>query len=128
MKFVKVLEHNGELYKVGDDIEAIFDTGITAYGTIKEFGTYGFLEEGLKEGFEFGDYTVSFDSIVYMKKIKHKSEEVMNFAVAVLAECTERAGFEGKPITDNEDGIIDCYLRLSDVEEAINKHLNEQLN
>lgn len=57
-----------------------------------------------------------------------KKVAITNFAVAVLAECAERAGCEGKPITDDEDGVIDCYLRLSDVEKAINKHLNEQLN
>lgn len=34
MKFVKVLEHNGELYKIGDTICAKFDTGIAASGTI----------------------------------------------------------------------------------------------
>lgn len=28
MKFVKALEHNGELYKIGDTICAAFDTGI----------------------------------------------------------------------------------------------------
>ena len=35
MKFVKALEHNGELYKVGDTICATFNTGIAASGTIK---------------------------------------------------------------------------------------------
>lgn len=57
-----------------------------------------------------------------------KKVAVTSFAVKVLAECTERAGYEGKPITDNEDGIVDCYLRLSDIEEAISKYLNEQIN
>lgn len=42
MKFVKVLEHNGELYKVGDTICATFNTGISASGVIKEFGEYCF--------------------------------------------------------------------------------------
>ena len=46
MKFIKVLEHNGELYKIGDTISATFDTGVTVTGTIKEFGEYGFLDEG----------------------------------------------------------------------------------
>lgn len=36
MKFVKVLEHNGELYKVGDTICATFNTGISASGVIKD--------------------------------------------------------------------------------------------
>lgn len=71
MKFIKVLEHNGELYKAGDTISVTFDTGVTATGLIKEFGEYGFWDEGLKAGIEFGDYTVSLDSIVEMKKTKH---------------------------------------------------------
>lgn len=124
MKFVNVLEHNGELYKIGDDIEATFDTGITARGKIKEFGSYGFLEEGLKEGIEFGKYTVSLDSVVEMKKVKHASEDIMNFAVAVLAEVTECAKQEDAPLYEG-DKEIDSFVRLSDVNDAINKHLNE---
>lgn len=74
MKFVKVLEHNGELYKVGDTICATFDTGISASGVIKEFGEYCFFDEGLKDGIEFGDYTVPLDSIVEMKKVNDISD------------------------------------------------------
>lgn len=127
MKFIKALEHNGELYKIGDDIEATFDTGITERGKIKEFGSYGFLEEGLKEGIEFGDYTVSLDSIVEMKKIKHESEDIINFAVAVLAEVTECAKQEDSPVYEG-DKEVDYFVRLSDVNDAINKHLNKQTN
>lgn len=75
MKFVKVLEHNGELYKVGDTICATFDTGTSVSGVIKEFGEYCFFDEGLKDGVEFGDYTVPLDSIVEMKKIKDISDD-----------------------------------------------------
>lgn len=75
MKFVKVLEHNGELYRVGDTIYATFDTGIAASGTIKEIGEYCFFDEGLKDGIEFGDYTVPLDSIVEMKKIENASDD-----------------------------------------------------
>ena len=75
MKFVKALEHNGELYKVGDTICATFDTGTSASGVIKEFGEYCFFDEGLKDGVEFGDYTVPLDSIVEMKKIKDISDD-----------------------------------------------------
>jgi len=75
MKFVKVLEHNGELYKVGDTICATFDTGISASGVIKEFGEYCFFDEGLKDGIEFGDYTVPLDSIVEMKKVNNISDD-----------------------------------------------------
>lgn len=127
MKFVNVLEHNGELYKIGDDIEATFDTGVTTSGKIKEFGSYGFLEEGLKEGIEFGEYTVSLDSIIKMKKIKHASEDVMNFAVAVLAEVANFAKQEDAPVYEG-DKEVDQWVRLSDVNVAINKHLNESIN
>ena len=75
MKFVKVLEHNGELYKVGDTICATFDTGISASGVIKEFGEYCFFDEGLKDGIEFGDYTVPLNSIVEMKKVNDISDD-----------------------------------------------------
>lgn len=75
MKFVKALEHNGELYKVGDTICATFNTGIAASGTIKEFGEYCFFDEGLKDGVEFGDYTVPLDSIVEMKKVNDISDD-----------------------------------------------------
>lgn len=75
MKFVKVLEHNGELYKVGDTICATFNTGISASGVIKEFGEYCFFDEGLKDGIEFGDYTVPLDNIVEMKKVNDISDD-----------------------------------------------------
>lgn len=75
MKFVKVLEHNGELYRIGDTIYATFDTGISASGTIKEFNKYCFFDEGLKDGIEFGNYTVPLDSIVEMKKVKDISDD-----------------------------------------------------
>mgnify|MGYP004650481763 FL=1 len=75
MKFVKVLEHNGELYRVGDTIYATFDTGISASGVIKEFGEYCFFDEGLKDGIEFGEHTVPLDSIVEMKKVKDISDD-----------------------------------------------------
>lgn len=75
MKFVKVLEHNGELYKVGDTICATFNTGISASGVIKEFGEYCFFDEGLKDGIEFGDYTVLLDDIIEMKKVKNVSDD-----------------------------------------------------
>lgn len=85
MKFVKVLEHNGELYKIGDTICATFNTGISASGVIKEFashfglttsfGEYCFFDEGLKDGIEFGDYTVPLDSIVEMKRVKDISDD-----------------------------------------------------
>ena len=52
-----------------------------------------------------------------------EQEAVMNFAVAVLAGVAECAKQEDAPIYkgDVED---DYYVRLSDVNEVINKHLN----
>lgn len=117
MKFMKVLEHNGELYKVGDVICATFDTGITASGTIKEFGEYCFFDEGLKDGIAFGNYMVPLDSIVEMKKMKSVSDDIMNFAVAVLAQVAEYANQE-----NNEENKWVC---LNDVERAINKCLGQ---
>lgn len=119
MKFIKVLEHNGELYKVGDTICATFDTGISASGVIKEFGEYCFFDEGLKPGIEFGGYIISLDSIVEMKKIKHVSDDVMNFAVAVMAQVAEYAYQENR--LNCEENKLIC---LDDVEKAINKCLN----
>lgn len=117
MKFVKVLEHNGELYRVGDAVCVIFDTGIAASGIIKEFGEYCFFDEGLKDGIEFGDYTVPLDSIVEMKKTKNVSDDIMNFAVAILAQVAEYANQE-----NNEENK---WVRLNDVERAINKCLGQ---
>lgn len=117
MKFMKVLEHNGELYKVGDTIYATFDTGIAASGVIKRLGEYCFFDEGLKDGIEFGDYTVPLDSIVEMKKTKSVSDDIMNFAVAVLAQVAEYANQE-----NNEENK---WVRLNDVERAINKCLGQ---
>lgn len=34
-----------------------------------------FFDEGLKDGIEFGDYTVPLDSIVEMKKVKDISDD-----------------------------------------------------
>ena len=119
MKFIKVLEHNVELYKVGDTICATFDTGISASGVIKEFGEYCFFDEGLKPGIEFGGYIISLDSIVEMKKIKHVSDDVMNFAVAVMAQVAEYAYQENR--LNCEGNKLMC---LDDVEKAINKCLN----
>ncbi len=118
MKFVKVIEHNGEIYRIGDEIEVVFNNGIKASGKIKGFDTYGFLESGLEDGIEFGKYCVPFTDIIDIKKCKSTSNEVMNFAVAVLAEVTECANQED---TLPHEG----FVRLSDVENAINKYLNE---
>lgn len=50
-------------------------------------------------------------------------KEVVNYSVAVLAEVVECARQEDAPIYEG-DKEVDRWVRLSDVEEAINKHLN----
>ena len=52
-----------------------------------------------------------------------EKEAIMNFAVAVLAEVGEFAKQEDAPIYEG-DKEVDMWVRLSDVEDAINKHLN----
>ena len=54
---------------------------------------------------------------------KIKADAIMNYSVAVLAEVTERAKQEDAPIYEG-DKEVDMWVRLSDVEDAINKHLN----
>ena len=54
---------------------------------------------------------------------KIKTEAMMNFAVAVLAEVAECAKQEDAPIYEG-DKEVDQWVRLSDVNEAINKYLN----
>lgn len=56
-----------------------------------------------------------------------KKEELITFAVAVLAEVTECAKQEDAPLYEG-DKEVDCFVRLSDVNDAINKHLNELVN
>lgn len=54
---------------------------------------------------------------------KIRNEAIINYSVAVLAEVTERAKQEDAPIYEG-DKEVDQWVRLSDVEEAINKYLN----
>jgi len=56
-----------------------------------------------------------------------KKVAVTNFAVAVLAEVAECAKQEDSPLYEG-DKEIDYFVRLSDVNEAINKYLNELTN
>lgn len=50
-------------------------------------------------------------------------DAVINYSVAVLAEVVERAKQEDAPIYEG-DKEVDQWVRLSDVEDAINKYLN----
>ena len=52
-----------------------------------------------------------------------RNEAIMNYSVAVLAEVAEYAKQEDSPIYEG-DKEVDMWVRLSDVEKAINKHLN----
>lgn len=56
-----------------------------------------------------------------------KKVAVTNFAVAVLAEVTECAKQEDSPLYEG-DKEVDYFVRLSDVNEAINQYLNEPTN
>ena len=56
-----------------------------------------------------------------IKKIRN--EAIINYSVAVLAEVAKRAKQEDAPIYEG-DKEVDQWVRLSDVEEAINKYLN----
>lgn len=66
--------------------------------------------------------SLSYSEIKDLKKVA-----VTNFAVAVLAEVAECAKQEDSPLCEGNKEV-DCFVRLSDVNEAINKHLNEQVN
>lgn len=56
-------------------------------------------------------------------EVEKTPKEVVNYSVAVLAEVAECARQEDAPIYEG-DKEVDRWVRLSDVEEAINKHLN----
>lgn len=51
-----------------------------------------------------------------------KTDAIMNYSVAVLAEIVECAKQEDAPIYEG-DKEVDKWIRLSDVEDAINKCL-----
>ena len=61
------------------------------------------------------DYKIIIDKI--------KKETLINYSVAVMAEVAERAKQEDAPIYEG-DKEVDQWVRLSDVEDAINKYLN----
>ena len=63
------------------------------------------------------------DRQVQAKEKDAVKEAIMKFAVAVLAEVGECAEQEDAPIYEG-DKEVDMWVRLSDVEDAINKHLN----
>lgn len=54
---------------------------------------------------------------------KIKTDAIMNYSVAVLAEVAESARQEDAPIYEG-DKEVDRWVRLSDVEDAINRLAN----
>ena len=54
---------------------------------------------------------------------KIKTDAIINYSVAVLAEVVERAKQEDAPIYEGDEEV-DQWVRLSDVEDAINNYLN----
>ena len=63
------------------------------------------------------------DTIDKIKKDREEIKLLINYSVAVMAEVAERAKQEDAPIYEG-DKEVDQWVRLSDVEEAINKYLN----
>ena len=63
------------------------------------------------------------DRHVQSKEKDAVKEAIINFAVAVLAEVGECAKQEDSPIYEG-DKEVDMWVRLLDVEDAINKQLN----
>lgn len=59
--------------------------------------------------------------VITDKKIRN--EAITNYSIAVLAEVAERAKREDAPIYEG-DKEVDRWVRLSDVEDAINKYIN----
>lgn len=69
------------------------------------------------------DRMTALQQIPVITEDKITKEAIVNYSVAVLAEVAERAKQEDAPIY-NKDKEVDRWVRLSDVEEAINKYLN----
>ena len=78
------------------------------------------------------DYRYESDRITALQNLTIISEEkikidaITNYSVAVLADITECAIQEDAPIYEG-DKEIDLWVRLSDVEDIINKYLNQPL-
>lgn len=75
------------------------------------------------------NYCYESDRITALQELPITTEEkirvdaIINYSVAVLAEIVECAKQEDAPIYEG-DKEVDMWVRLSDVEKAINKHLN----
>ena len=78
------------------------------------------------------DYRYESDRITALQNLTIISEEkikidaITNYSVAMLADITECAIQEAAPIYEG-DKEIDLWVRLSDVEDVINKYLNQPL-
>lgn len=70
MKIVKVLEHNGEMYRVGDFIKVLFDNGCCQEGVIKYFGeTTDMKTEQVEDYLEFGKYMERLSDIISVERV-----------------------------------------------------------
>ncbi len=75
------------------------------------------------------NYCYESDRMTALQKIPVTTEEeirneaIVNYSVAVLADVAERAKQEDAPIYEG-DKEVDMWVRLSDVNDAINKYLN----
>ena len=72
------------------------------------------------------DYRYESDRITALHEEKIKIDAITNYSVAMLADITECAIQEDAPIYEG-DKEIDLWVRLSDVEDVINKYLNQPL-
>ena len=62
-------------------------------------------------------------AIEALKNKEGEKNAVINYSVAVLADVAESARQEDAPIYEG-DKEVDQWVRLSDVEDAINNYLN----
>lgn len=69
------------------------------------------------------DRLTALQSIPVTTEEKIRNEAIINYAVAVLAEVVESAKQEDAPIYVGDEEV-DQWVRLSDVQTAINKYLN----
>lgn len=100
LKFTKGVENMNELIKRQDAINAVMQN-------------YCYESDRL----------TALQSIPVTTEEKIRNEAIINYSVAVLAEVAESARQEDAPIYLGDEEV-DQWVRLSDVQTAINKYLN----
>lgn len=100
LKFTKGVENMNELIKRQDAINAVMQN-------------YCYESDRL----------TALQSIPVTTEEKIRNKAIINYAVAVLAEVVENAKQEDAPIYLGDEEV-DQWVRLSDVQTAINKYLN----